>query len=169
MISNSARLSRLAGGTLFLSSAFLAPALAQGVSFTTPTDYVVGGSPNSNPQFVAVGDFNGDGVPDLATANFGAATVDATTVSVLLGNGNGTFQAPRILNAQRGPLWIAVADLNGDAIQDLVVANFSQGTVSVLLGNGDGNFQAARNRPANGAASVAVADFNGDGFPDLAV
>ncbi len=135
-------------------------------TFQLARDFLVG----SNPNFIAVGDFNGDGLQDLAVANFGSNAPDATTVSVLLGNGDGTFQVAGTFNAQRGPLWVAVGDFNGDGRQDLAVANFGSTTVSVLLGNGDGTFQAAQNvAAAQGPASVAVGDFNGDGRQDLAV
>ncbi len=119
----------------------------------------------SGPDSVAVGDFNGDGKPDLAVANYGDGTV-----SVLLGNGDGTFQAAVSYGAGSGPASVAVGDFNGDGKADLVVANSTDGTVSVLLGNGDGTFQAAVNYGAgSGPASVAVGDFNGDGKADLVV
>src|SRR5438128_1906086 len=123
----------------------------------------------SGPNFLAVGDFNGDGVQDLATANFGSDTPADTTVSVLLGNGDGTFRPPQTFGVGRGPLWVAAGDFNGDGKLDLAVPNFGDTTVSVLLGNGDGTFQAARTFPAGqGVASVAVGDFDGNGKPDLA-
>jgi hypothetical protein len=120
----------------------------------------------SLPHFLAIGDFNGDGIPDLAVANSGSGTV-----SVLLGNGNGTFQAAVNMSAGDTPGSVAVGDFNGDGHMDLVIANFSvNGTVSVLLGNGDGTFQAAQNSPVgNGPSFFAVGDFNRDGVPDLAV
>ena len=91
------------------------------------------------PQSVAVGDFNGDGKADLAVAN---STAD--NVSVLLGNGNGTFQAAVNYGAGSDPYSVAVGDFNGDGKADLAVANCSS-SVSVLLGNGNGTFQAAVN------------------------
>jgi hypothetical protein len=100
-----------------------------------------------------------------------ANEVSSGTVSVLLGNGDGTFQAARSFAAGSGPASVAVGDFNGDGHLDVAVANeVSSGTVSVLLGNGDGTFQAARGFAAGiYPASVAVGDFNGDGLPDLAV
>ncbi|HEV3204841.1 MAG TPA: VCBS repeat-containing protein, partial [Gemmataceae bacterium] len=80
---------------------------------------------------VVVGEFNRDGIPDLAVTNYG---ID--TVSVLLGNGNGTFQAPRNFAAGVHPISVAVGDFNGDGIPDLAVANGGSNNVSVLLGNG---------------------------------
>jgi hypothetical protein len=119
------------------------------------------------PYSVAVGDFNGDGTPDLAVAN----DTFSGTVSVLLGNGDGTFQAARNFAAGSYPYSVAVGDFTGDGTLDLAVANDTfSGTVSVLLGNGDGTFQAARNYAAGARPkSVAVGDFNGDGTLDLAV
>ncbi len=117
----------------------------------------------ANPQAVVVGDFNGDGLPDLAVAN----TAD-NTVTILLGQGDGTFVNAGTLTTDAAPVAIAVADLNGDGLPDLVVANRDGGTVTIFLGNGDGTFQPGQS-VALGVAptSVAVADFNGDGLPDV--
>jgi serine/threonine protein kinase/Flp pilus assembly protein TadD len=126
-------------------------------------------SPAQNP--VAIGDFNRDGKPDLAVANNAG-----NNVSVLLGNGDGTFPAAPNYSAGIYPGFVAVADFNGDGILDLAVANFGgdggghPGTLSILLGKGDGTFQAAVNYPTGLTPSgVGVGDFNGDGIPDLAV
>jgi hypothetical protein len=113
---------------------------------------------------VAVGDFNGDGLLDLAVANVGT-----NSVSVLRGNGDGSFQAARSFAAGSSPRSVAVADFNGDGLLDLVVAG--AGGVRVLLGNGDGTFQTTNFSYVAGDNpwSVAVGDVNGDGWPDLAV
>jgi hypothetical protein len=79
---------------------------------------------------VAVADVNGDGRPDLVVANF-----SSNSVSVLLGNGNGTFQSAVNFGVGSGAISVAVADVNGDGRPDLVVANYHSNTVSVLLGN----------------------------------
>jgi hypothetical protein len=134
-------------------------------SFQPAGNYSVGGSPTS----VAVGDFNGDGIPDLAVAT-SAQFGGSSGVSVLLGNGDGSFQPAQNFSAGIDPGSVAVGDFNGDGIPDLAVANYGSNTVSVLLGNGDGSFQAAQNFGTGGRpTSVAVGDFNGDGIPDLAV
>ncbi len=129
--------------------------------FGPPTSFAVGLTPYS----VAVGDFNGDGKPDLATANFGGGTV-----SVLLGNGNGTFGPATDFKVGSNPFSIAVGDFNGDGIPDLAVANNGSNTVSVLLGNGNGTLRPATDfKVGSNPFSIAVGDFNGDGTPDLAV
>jgi hypothetical protein len=122
---------------------------------------------------VAVADVNGDGKPDLLVANV-CSTSNCTSgggVGVLLGNGDGTFQAAMSYGSGgQDAVSVAVADVNGDGKPDLVVAN-SDGTVGILLGNGDGSFQAAMSYGSGGtsASSVAVADVSGDGKLDLIV
>jgi hypothetical protein len=89
-------------------------------------------------------------------------------VSVLLGNGDGSFQPQQSFAVGSFPYSLAVADLNGDGKPDVVTANDSSNDVSVLLGYGDGSFQAAGFFPASsGPFSVAVADVNGDGLRPL--
>jgi len=115
------------------------------------------GSDNDNDS-LAVGDFNGDGIPDLAVR--GGA--------VLLGNGDGSFQAaipyPVSCNAA-----IAVGDFNGDGKLDIACTDTSN-VVYILLGNGDGTFQSAGSyATGSGAYGVAVGDFNQDGKLDLAI
>jgi hypothetical protein len=97
------------------------------------------------------------------------ANSGSNTVSVLLGNGDGTFQSASNFPAGRGPVSVAVGDFNGDGKLDLSVA-FSLG-VRVLLGNGDGTFKTTNISYLAGRApaAVAVADLNGDGWADLAV
>jgi len=127
------------------------------------------------PASVAVGDFNGDGNPDLAVANvvwYDQSTGTSTNggVSLLFGKGDGTFKATVKLGAGRSPHSVAVNDFNGDGKADIAVANVNSGDVSVLLGNGDGTFQTAVNYAlGNYPYAVAVGDFNGDAKPDLAV
>src|SRR5438552_9510290 len=122
----------------------------------------------AGPYSVAAGDVNGDGTLDLVVANS-----LANSISVLLGNGDGTFQAARTFDAGlgSGPIWVVIADVNGDRKPDILLANQSRNSVGVLLGNGDGTFQPVMNFDTGGnfAESIAVGDFNGDGKLDVAV
>ena len=128
-------------------------------SFLAPVDFAAG----SNPAAIAVGNFNSGTVPDMVVAN----AIDST-VSVLIGNGDGTFQAPINSATGGGPVSVAVGDFNGDTMMDVATAN--GGNVSVLIGNGDGTFQAPTNISVGDMpVSVAVGDFNGDGKMDLGV
>ncbi len=129
-----------------------------------------------SPAALAAADFNGDGHLDLVVADEGNASV-----SVFLGNGDGTFQ-PRVDYAVGNtPVWVSTGDFNGDSVLDLAVANKQDNTVSILLGNsntvaagatatGNGTFAAQAVYPAGASpTSIAVADYNIDGRPDLAV
>ena len=128
------------------------------------------GSPftvGNNPFSIAVGDFNGDGVPDIATAN-----QSGDTVSVLLGNGAGGFNAAPSSPFAVGsaPRQVVVGDFNGDSKADIITASQSGNNLTVLLGDGTGGFTAsAGNAFATGTSphAAAVADFNGDGRLDI--
>ena len=129
-------------------------------TFQSPVTYTVG----LKPEDLTIGDFNGDGKGDVATANFAS-----NTISILLNNGNGTFQTHVDLATGIQPERIISGDFNADGKLDLVTV--TQGGVSLHLGNGDGTF-----RPHQDSAvtpfevfSLATGDFNGDGKLDLAV
>ena len=123
------------------------------------TSYGVG----TYPQAIAVGDFNGDGIPDLVVANS-----NSNSVGILLGNGDGTFKPQQTYATGYYPSAIVVGDFNGDGKLDLAVANSSGSSVSVLLGNGDGTFQPQQAYTTSyGVSSIAVGDFNNDGKLDL--
>jgi hypothetical protein len=121
----------------------------------------------SAPGMIAVGDFNGDGIPDLAFGTSGSA------VTILLGNGDGTFTASAVdLGPSVSPIALAVGDFNEDGIQDLAVQceyinGSGGGIVEILLGNGDGTFSV---KPGPTTVNpyfsygIAVGDFNGDGI-----
>src|SRR2546425_9411106 len=116
---NSTRLLLLVAANLFFSSVFPNPAPAQTVSFIAGGDYAVG----ANPSFVAIGDFNGDGRPDLAVANYGSNKQN-DDVAVLLGNGDGNFQAEGTFVASGdNPVIVVEDDFNGDGGAELGVAS----------------------------------------------
>jgi uncharacterized repeat protein (TIGR01451 family) len=141
------------------------PVKVAAVDFAAPKSYPVG----TSPAAIAVGDFNGDGKVDIAVANTGSGDV-----SILLGNGDGTFQPVVNYSAGNSPWAIAVGDFNGDGKLDLAVfqpaAKSVAGSVSILLGNGDGTFQAPKTLTLTASTRfMAVADFNVDKKSDLAV
>jgi hypothetical protein len=121
------------------------------------------------PTSVAVGDFNGDGIPDLVVANATGISTIRVSVSILLGNGDGIFQPPVQYDAGPTASAIAVGDFNGDGLADLALV--FAGGVRVLLGNGDGTLQSTPISYVAGSFPVALAigDINRDGFPDLVV
>ncbi len=121
-----------------------------------------------DPVSISIGDLNADGKPDLAVANENSGAVSGS-ISVLLGNGDGTFGAKTDFGAGEDPGSVAIGDLNGDGKPDLAVANFNSQTVSVLLGKGDGAFWPRTDFvTGTGPQSVAIGDLDGDGKPDLA-
>jgi len=129
----------------------------------------------TSPTSVAVGDFNGDGRLDLAVANNGSSNFRVGSVSILLGNGDGTFQPHVDYPALSNSSSVIVGDFNGDTKLDLAVANSNAGgedlnNLSLFLGNGDGTFQPQVDYAAGtNPSSVVLGDFNGDGRLDLAV
>jgi hypothetical protein len=137
-------------------------------TFQSAVAYMAG----TNPTAVSVGDFNSDGILDVAVTDQCLSGTDCSSglVSVLLGNGDGTFQSPLTYSAGLGPAALAVGDFNGDGKLDLAVANPGANSVSFLLGNGDGTFQsAAASSVGTGPVALTSGDFNIDGKPDLAV
>jgi len=145
-------------------------------TFQAGVNYEVG----INPTSVAVADFNRDGKLDLAVSNqscpggSGGPPCPTGTISILLGNGDGTFAAHVDYDAGVALNWVTVGDFNGDGKLDLAVANGQgncagcQSAFTILLGNGDGTFQApATSFGGVNPASIATADLNGDGKLDL--
>ena len=130
-------------------------------TFQDPVAFQVGGTPSS----VAAADLRGNGITDLIITSTGPTS---STVNVLLGNGDGTFQDPIRIAVGMGASSVVVGDFNGDLIPDIAVIS-SGNTVSVLLGNGDGTFQDPLSYLAGDIPmSLVAADFNGDGAFDLA-
>jgi hypothetical protein len=126
-----------------------------------------------DPFFVGVGDFNNDGKADLITANMSNNSGYCDCVSVLLGNGDGTFQVPAIVTTMPLiPEAVGIGHFDGGKNLDLTVTQEFGGTsqIQILLGNGDGTFRLGPTYPVGPSPiSVAVADFNGDHKLDLAV
>jgi hypothetical protein len=116
------------------------------------------------PRELAVGDFNNDGKLDVVIVD------DEGPVELLLGKGDGTFQAPQATTIGVGTYYVAIGDFNHDGNLDVAAATGNDLAVEVYLGNGDGTFQPPSGYSVDKAASsIAVADFNGDGRLDLAV
>jgi dienelactone hydrolase len=141
-------------------------------TFRAPVDYAAGFEPGA----VTIADLNGDGKLDIVAANFG--NFGGNTVSVLLGNGDGTFQPQVQYATSGGPLWVIAADFNHDGKLDLAVDSSCgsasrcgyPGSVSILLGNGDGTFHAHVDYPVDAFPySLAAGDLTGRGVLDLAV
>jgi hypothetical protein len=114
---------------------------------------------------MVAGDFNGDGILDLAVTN-----PQLNTVSILLGNGNGTFKTPVDYVTGTSPGAVVAGDFNGDGKLDLAILDGSGTTVSILLGNGNGTFKPNVEYPAGfSGSSLTLGDFNGDGILDIAL
>ena len=133
-------------------------------TFANPVNYPV----DFNPESCAAADYNGDGKLDLAVGNFLGGATSAGTMSILIGNGDGTFQAA-VTTAIQNPFHILATDLNADSKQDIVAAS-SPDKLSVRLGNGDGTFQSpVTYTVGDGPRTLGIADFNGDSKPDVVV
>src|ERR1043165_7959028 len=136
---------------------------ARAQSFSLPIPRNVGFNPNT----AAAGDFNADGKLDVAVGN----TLGGS-VTIALGNGDGTFVSSIEYNTDLNPEGVAVGDFNKDGKLDVAVANFrggptSNGNISVLFGNGDGTMQAAVNYNADSPVRLYAVDLNADGNLDL--
>jgi hypothetical protein len=141
--------------------------LAQG-TFLAPKSYATA----DGPVALLVNDFNGDGKPDLAVVSCGSSPgcTEPGLVSILLGNGDGTFQAKHDFAVGSNPQWAAAGDFNGDGKIDLAVANYYDGSVSILLGKGDGGFKPQTSFPAAPfPVSVSAGRLSGSGNTDLVI
>ena len=138
-------------------------------TFSAPqTSSVPGGSDSA-----VISDVNGDGVPDIIMADYGPYTPTGDSpncVGVLMGNGDGTFQAQRTFGTGPGPISAAVADVNGDGKPDIISANADSHGVSVLMGNGDGSFAPHVDFSTGFSPhQVVPANLRSEGVMDLAV
>ena len=157
----------LANGTENFGKGSVAVMLGNGDGTFQPVQrYLVG----RDPLQVVTGDFNGDGILDIAALTSGRGNAD-NRVCLLLGKGDGTFTlSPQSFAAGRGVVSMVAADFNGDHKLDLAFSEGgTPGYVSVFLGNGDSTFQSPTSfKVGNVPLQLITADFNGDGKPDLA-
>lgn len=124
---------------------------------------LLGGSPAN----LAVGDFNKDGKLDIITSIGGSYAAAGSSVSVLLGKGDGTFLSPLLVASNQSSGQLAVADFNGDGNLDWVAGSATQMFLTVVLGNGNGTFRAGVNYAVGQGPEVAAGDFNKDGKLDV--
>ena len=108
-------------------------------------------------------DLNGDGNQDVVTANLGTSTV-----SIFLGNGDGSFRQDTLLEAGKNGAFLGIGDLDQDGDQDFVITHWTEDFVSIFLNQGDGTFAPRRDYQAGlGNYGVDVVDLNHDGWPDI--
>jgi len=144
---------------ILLAIILFLPATGNAGGFQPAVPYTAG----SYPGAVAVGDFNGDGIPDLAVENNGGS------ISIFTGSGTGTFSSATNYTTASSS-GVVVADFNGDGKPDIATADYFGGKVRILINNGSGAFPTNMEFAAgSGPVFVAVGDFNGDGKPDLVV
>ena len=139
------------------------------VQFTNAPDVSFNGFARS----LAIGDFNNDGIQDIARTSFFVSPefeFSNNIVSILLGNGTGGFSGTTTVGVARGPSQIAIGDFNNDGNQDFITANIQAG-VSIGLGNGLGGFTSTTDSTIDSVVrgSIAIGDFNNDGNQDFAV
>ena len=154
------------------SSPVVAPVTLNTATATTALTPQTTTSTGSNtlPVWTVLGDINGDGIPDLITSLY-----QTDSVSVQLGNGDGTFQAATniLIKTGFGPAEVHAISLRGNGTLDLIVGSFNLNEIAVLLGNGNGTFGTSTfytvGSTANTPTSLTTGDFNNDGKLDVAV
>lgn len=132
-------------------------------TFVPPVFFPLGTNPNS----IIVGDFNNDEIKDFVVVN---AFFFSDTISIIFGNGDGSFGPSFSLPVGLFPVFLESGDLNSDGNRDILVANLGSDSVSLLIGNGDGSFEPEiRFRTGTRPISLKIVDFNGDLRKDIAV
>ena len=139
----------------YVSAPFL---VAEPALFESPVLY----TPGSGPEATAAGDFNGDGVADLATADTGS-----DTVTIYLGVGDGTFQASWAYRVADGPTDLVAADFNGDGFDDLAVAATHDDSVVILTGAAQSMDSGDPLAVGGSPTAIVTGDYNGDGLLDV--
>ncbi|GEM_PF-1625519 len=126
---------------------------------------------NNGPLGLYCDDLDKDGNQDIIASNSNGLNLDGNTVSVLLGNGDGSFQPQITLTVGQGPTTVVAADFNNDGISDIATCNMAGQTITLLPGNGDGTFQTALtcSMPSGIGLRLRAADFDKDGNLDIAV
>src|SRR5579872_682079 len=147
----------VADGSSFPNSVYVLTGKGDG-TFNAAVGYATSSNSLSS---VTIGDFDGDGHPDLAT------TAYDSTVSILLNNGSGAFHLGSSFMAGNLPIYIAAGDVNGDGKLDLVTADTGDSAVSVFLGDGHGHFQLKSKNTLSDASSLILTDYNNDGKLDI--
>lgn len=156
-------------------SIYVTPGVAPALAVPYLTRARQGFAAGSGPRGLAAADVNGDGRPDLVTANVSSNDLSVLMSATPAGAGDAGFDAPQSLAVGNGPQSVAFSDLNGDGRPDLVAGNFSGGSVSVLLNTTTPGARAPSFAPQHPLAagvsprSVVPTDVNGDGRPDLVV
>ncbi len=136
--------------------------LSAQVAFSLSSSPSVG----NNPRAVIAVDVNGDGKPDLVSANQNSIT--ANSLTVLINDGAGGFPTSATLSTGSQPYSVAAADFTGDGKMDLVCANYGGNSITVFRNNGSGGFSPLITVPVGTRPkSVTVADVNSDGRPDI--
>src|SRR5665213_3376614 len=138
----------------------------QNGTFGTPPNQTAPVTVGAAPSSIATGEFD---TVNNTNADLVVTNSTDNTVSVVLGNGDGTFGTQNVFTTGNGPAGVATADFNADAKADLAVTNQTDSTVSILLGNGDGTFQ-TQSTVATGSSPVGIVAANFSGAsPDLVI
>jgi hypothetical protein len=136
-------------------------------TFSSQSTYLTGSG--SNPYWVAVGDLNNDGYPDIAVVNYGTSNIG---IFIAYGNGSFRTEMTKSTSDPSNPQSVAVADFNDDRRLDIVVANYWSDTIDIFLGYGDGNFSSQvtySTGDGSGPSSITTGDFNNDSRLDIVV